>query len=158
MPDGSILKSCAEVDRYYGFKDNTTFARLKIGWSNEECASNKRTNGGKFVFHMPDGTILTKARDVDRYFKLKLDTTKKRLSRGWSEDECVSNIINDKRKNGEYIKYGGKYKFHMPDGSILTTAVGVDRYYGFKKSTTSQRLKRGWTVEECARNKRGSYN
>lgn len=42
----------------------------------------------------------------------------------------------------------------MPDGSVLTKCIDVDRYYNLKYGKTSMRLYKGWTEQECANNKR----
>lgn len=42
----------------------------------------------------------------------------------------------------------------MPDGSVLTSCIDVDRYYGLNKGGTSNRIRLGWTIEECANNRR----
>ena len=151
MPDGSIIMSCTGVDRYYNLGTNVTHERLKRGWTEEECAKNQKGVGKelkKYEFHMPDGSVLTRVVDVDRYYKLCRNATQSRIRLGWTEEECA----NNKREGGRERE---TYEFHMPDGSTITTCNEVDRYYNLGKNTTRQRLKRGWTEEECARNRRG---
>lgn len=102
----------------------------------------------KYTFNMPDGQVFCILADVDRYYNMRVGTTKSRLSRGWTEQECANN---------ERVNYNYNYTFHMPDGTILHKLVDVDRYYNLGSYTTSNRLKSGWTIEECANNKRLGY-
>lgn len=43
----------------------------------------------------------------------------------------------------------------MPDGSVLTSCIDVDRYYNLGRGVTRHRLILGWTEKECAGNRRG---
>lgn len=145
MPDGSILTSCAAVDRYYGLGGSCTSRRLKVGWTPQECAMNYKTRGNQptRIFHMPDGTTLYKCADVDRYYNLYPCTTHHRLTeRGWSIEECTNNC-----KKQEI-----KYTFKMPNGTVLHMPIDVDRYYNLVLGTTHTRLNNGWTIVECANN------
>lgn len=143
MPNGKILHKARDVDRFYGLNLGTTSARMNIGWTIEECSSNNRIIGGKYLFEMPDGLVLTKCTDVDRFHSLKKGTTVRRIQRGWSTEECVRNC----RK--------GRHRFNMPDGSILDVYSDVDRYHNLKEGTTSKRLTVcHWSPDECANNKR----
>lgn len=145
MPDGSVLHRCYEVDDYYKFKRRgITANRINSGWSEQECANNKKEEKGVHTFYMPDGSVLKRFTDVDRYHKLKLGTTSRRLTLDWTADECANNERDENRKS--------EYVFKMPDGSILTECRYVDKYYGLSRGTTRGKLAGGWTIEECANN------
>ena len=146
MPDGSILTKPSEVDNYHGLKQGRTIHRLHFdGWTIEECALNKRLRPEKHIFNMPDGSVLTRCRDVDSYHGLLEGTTSGRLCQGWSEERCANN---------DFKRVRVSHTFNMPDGSVLTKCKEVDRYHGFSLGTTSCRLYDGWTEDECALNKR----
>ena len=146
MPDGSILTKPSEVDNYHGLKQGRTIHRLHFdNWSVEECALNKRLKPEKHIFYMPDGSVLTRCKDVDSYHGLLEGTTSGRLCQGWSEERCANN---------DFKRVRVSHTFNMPDGSVLTKCKEVDRYHGFSLGTTSCRLYDGWTEDECALNKR----
>lgn len=150
MPDGTILTDCEEVDKYYKLAKCSTYLRLENGWSEQECANNKKDGVGRreYVFNMPDGTVLTKCPDVDRYYGLCRGATSVRIRTGWLEEECAN---NRKLRN----KYGEITRFNMPDGTVLYDTLDVDNYHNLKNLTTQFRLTtRGWTVEECANNRK----
>ena len=44
--------------------------------------------------------------------------------------------------------------FELPNGEVFKCNTDLDRYLGLSRGTTGQRIHRGWTVEECALNKR----
>lgn len=92
MPDGSILTQCSDVDKYYGFKIGRTRSRLVQGWTEERCANNdfKRVRV-RHTFNMPDGSVLIKCKEVDKYYGFRLGLTSCRLSSGWTEEECALN-------------------------------------------------------------------
>lgn len=145
MPNGKVYYKPTAVDRFYNLPSSTTATRLRQGWSTEECARNVRYNtmSGKFCFYMPDGSILTRCSDVDKYYGLCENNTNVRLSKGWTVEECANNK-----------KLHHRYTFHMPDGTELNTQRDVDAYYNLGNGTTCVRLKRGWTMEECANNRK----
>ena len=146
MPDGNILTKPSEVDNYYGLKQGRTIHRLHSdNWTVEECALNKRLRPEKHIFNMPDGSILTRCKDVDNYHGLSEGTTSGRLAQGWTEERCANN---------DFKRVRIRHTFNMPDGSVLIKCKEVDKYYGFRIGLTSCRLSSGWTEEECALNKR----
>lgn len=144
MPNGEILTKCDEVDKYYGFTSGRTRSRISLGWSERECALNRKDDC-THVFEMPDGSILTQCSDVDKYYGFKIGLTRSRLAQGWTEKRCANN---------ECKRVTKKYKFKMPDGSILFKPIDVDRFHNLVINTTSSRLHRGWSEEECAMNMR----
>lgn len=88
MPDGSILTQCSDVDKYYGFRIGRTRSRLAQGWTEERCANNdfKRVRV-RHTFNMPDGSVLIKCKEVDKYYGFRIGLTSCRLSLGWTEEE-----------------------------------------------------------------------
>ena len=124
---------------------------------------------------MPDGSVLYRCTDVDRYYGLKLGLTKCRLKQCWSVEHCANNqhkinlrehrfempdgsVLTIPREVDEYYHLNrGTRRFEMPDGSIFTTCAEVDRYYNLYKGNTACRLKQGWTEEMCASNFKGKY-
>ena len=149
MPDGQILHKTFDVDRYYNLKTKTTCGRLRCGWSEDECAMNKRDtvrrdgNRSKSVFKMPDGTVLRSNKALDKYLGLANGTTSQRLHRGWTVEECIQNF-----------RFYKSYVFNMPDGTVLSRPREVDKYHGISKGCTTYRLSHGWTLDECSANKR----
>lgn len=148
MPNGIEINTVIEVDDYYGFKHGKTYGRLQRGWTVDECAANCKNAKPRvrksFIFNMPDGSVLTRAVDVDRYHDLKVGTTTKRLNIGWTEEECSENKRDDAMK--------WPYTFNMPNGAVFHNPNKVDKYYGNRNGMTSQRLNSGWTEEDCANN------
>ena len=145
MPDGQVFIRPVDVDRYYNLSPSTTNARLENGWTHDECARNLRKIKSKFEFNMPGGIVLRSFRDIDRYHNLNLGTTQSRVRRGWTIEECVNNY----RKKNEPA-----HKFRMPNGELLIVCRDVDRYYNLRLGTTQDRLKNGWSEEECSSNHR----
>lgn len=148
MPDGQVFTRPVDVDKYYKLGSSTTNGRIGCGWTDDECARNFREIKQRFEITMPDGSVLHNLRDIDRYNGLKLGITQSRFNRGWTIEECINNC----KEKGE-----PKYKFKMPDGSVLTVLRDVDRYYGLRFGVTTDRLKNGWSEEECANNFRIAY-
>lgn len=144
MPTGEILTKCNEVDKYYGFTSGRTRSRISSGWSEKECALNRK-EVYLHTFKMPDGSILTQCSDVDKYYGFRVGRTRSRLAQGWTEERCANNDCKRVKK---------KYKFKMPDGSVLYKPIDVDRYYNLGKGVTGGRIHTGWTEQECANNRR----
>lgn len=144
MPNGDVLTTCNEVDKYYGFTSGRTHSRISSGWSEKECALNRK-EVYLHTFKMPDGSILTQCSDVDKYYGFRIGRTRSRLAQGWTEERCANNDFKRVKK---------KYKFKMPDGSVLYKPIDVDRFHDLVTNTTSHRLFRGWSEEECAMNMR----
>lgn len=100
-----------------------------------------------YRFYMPNGKVYYKPTAVDRFYNLPSSTTATRLRQGWSTEECARNV--------RYNTMSGKFCFYMPDGTILKTAMAVDRYYNLYRGTTNRRLNsEGWTIADCERNER----
>lgn len=66
-------------------------------------------------YSLPDGRKVTVCRDVDRYYGLKLDTTKGRRHRGWSIEECSSNHC---------VKKGPSVVIELDELEILDKRMG----------------------------------
>ena len=133
MPNGDVLTTCNEVDKYYGFTSKRTRARIRLVWSEKECALNRKEEYSH-IFKMPDGSILTQCSDVDKYYGFRIGRTRSRLAQGWAEVCCANNDCKRVKK---------KYKFKMPDGSVLYKPIDVDRFHDLVTNTTSHRLYRG---------------
>ena len=59
---------------------------------------------------MPDGTVLYRARDVDRYYGLGFGTTSQRIFHGWSDERCA----NNQRARSTHLRKGNKdFNFNM---------------------------------------------
>lgn len=91
IPNKGVFRGLEYLDTLNGSRLGTSRNRIHDGWTKEECINNKRVKSGKRVFNMPDGSVLTYCRDVDRYYNLGLETTKNRLASGWTEQECANN-------------------------------------------------------------------
>lgn len=146
MPDGSILKQKSEVDRYYNLSPSTTCQRLKRGWTVEECANNKRFDGGnkRYKFTLPNGEVVTSCVAVDNYYNLRRGTTNQRIYLGWTEEQCAVN---------ERVLPGAP-TFVLCDGAVVHSYNAIDNHFYLKQGTTSRRLRADWTLEECLQNKK----
>lgn len=102
-------------------------------------------------FYMPDGTVLYNPDAVDAYYNLGKKCTLSRLKQGWSTEACARNMEYPNVKSNR-----DSIHFYMPDGSIFNRPDFVDKYYNLEKRTTVNRLRSGWSKEECARNTRYS--
>lgn len=93
-------------------------------------------------------TVFDRPEDLDRYLGRPIGTTRSRLSRGWSAEDC----LNDKRIINSQSAKEPLIGFTMPDGSRLKYASEVDAYYKLSRGTTLRRLSNGWTLYMCTHN------
>lgn len=151
-----------DIDKYYKLEEGTTLTRLCNGWTIAECIRNaKSKNGMMYTFNMPDGTVLYKCSDIDKYYGLTEGVTLNRLIRGyWTEDECANNVRKtDKSERLNILRCEAHimlqdYYYTLPTQERVLKLSKIDEFYGLKYDTTLNRLLVGWSMLECVSNMR----
>lgn len=136
--NGVAYSSFSEVCREYNIARNTVRGRLGKGMSLEEALTTKAVHKPKIVINY-DGNRYNSLSEFCSEYGLDYKISYQRMSQGWSIEEILGTVHRD---NSSYRKV-------EVEGKVFKSLHEAGEHYGVKGTLVSQRLYRGWSLEEA---------
>ena len=145
---GNKFKSVSAMAKHYGMSRCTYISRIKSGWSIEEAltvpilkdGSNFKPTGsyGSVEDHL--GNKFNNNSQMARHWGITPSLYHQRINLGLSKEEALTTPVSKKNSSIEVTDHlGNQYK----------SLGSMARAYGIKPVTLSDRLSRGWSIEEA---------
>ena len=134
---GNHFKSVAAMARHYGLSRNTYLSRIEFGWSLEKALTTS-TKGEEVEDHL--GNKFNNNSQMARHWGISPSLYHRRVKLGLSVKDALMTPVSKKNSSIEVTDHLGKQYKSL--GSMA-------KAYGLKPVTLSDRLSRGWSIEEA---------